>query len=146
MDNAELRTALSKHFAPEGFTTVESGDLDLELTNGAERWGLTLCADREEGMAYLGAFEAAMQRMVDAHQAGDANLRLGIGIAFGSTAGGQHPSYRRALKKYSNSIVFEDLGLHLFLVHENGAVMELEPSGINLFLRDLDRWIAAQKT
>jgi hypothetical protein len=97
-------------------------------------------------MAYLGAFEAAMQRMVDAHQAGDANLRLGIGIAFGSTAGGRHPSYRRALKKYSNSIVFEDLGLHLFLVHENGAVMELEPSGINLFLRDLDRWIAAQKT
>src|SRR3989304_9957955 len=114
MDNAELRTALSKHFAPEGFTTVESGDLDLELTNGAERWGLTLCADREEGMAYLGAFEAAMQRMVDAHQAGDANLRLGIGIAFGSTAGGPHPSFRRGGTKNFYTPLFFGFGVCLF--------------------------------
>jgi hypothetical protein len=106
---------------------------------------LVLCGERGKGMAYLGAFEVAMQKMVDAHQVQDGNLRLGIGVDFGSTAAGKHPSYRRALKKYSNSIVFEDLSLHLFLVQANGEVIELHPSGVNSVLRDLDRWIAAKR-
>ncbi len=145
MDIAELHRALAKHFAADAFMETEPGDLPLDLVvaKGAERWGLALCPDREEGMAYLGAFEAAMQKMMDSHQA-DASTKLGLGIAFGSAAAGKHPSYRRALKKYSNSIVFEDLGLHLFLVQDSGTVLELEPSKVNLFLRDLDRWIAAQ--
>jgi len=143
MDIAELRTALVKYFTGQGFTETKQAavGLDLAFEKGNERWGLALCPDRDEGMAYLGAFETAMQKIVDAHQA-DANMKMGLGIAFGSAAAGQHPSYRRAFKKYSNSIVFEDLGLHLFLVQTSRQVMELEPSGVNLFLRDLDRWIA----
>ena len=143
MDIAELRTALVKYFAGKGFMETEQAavGLDLAFAKGTERWGLALCPDRDEGMAFLGAFEAAMQKMVDAHQA-DANTKLGLGIAFGSAVAGQHPSYRRALKKYSNSIVFEDLGLYLSLVLDDDEVMELEPSEVNLFLRDLDRWIA----
>lgn len=143
MDISELRSALSKHFEREGFSTGDPGKLDMVLAKDGERWGLALCADREEGMAYLGAFEAAMQKMVDAHRA-DASMKLGLGISFGSTAAGLQPSYRRALKKYSNSIVFEDLGLYLFLVQDD-EVLELEPSQVNLFLRDLDRWIAARQ-
>ena len=142
MDISELRSALSKHFEREGFSTGDPGKLDLVLAKDGERWGLALCADREEGMAYLGAFEAAMQKMMDAHQASDGKMKLGLGVAFESAARGQHPSYRRALKKYSNSIVFEDLQLSLFLVENDGEVLELEPSGANLFLRDLDQWIA----
>jgi hypothetical protein len=148
MDISELRRALSKHLALDGYSETESSDLnfDLVMIMGADRWGLALCSDREEGMAYLGAFEAAMQKMVDAYQAGDGELKLGLGVAFGSAVRGQHPSYRRALKKYSNSIVFEDLGLHLFLVQNENEVMELEPAGVNLFLRNLDRWIALRTT
>lgn len=145
MDIAGLRGVLSKHFQDQGLLPTDPGKFDLAVAKGAERWGLALCPEREEGMAYLGSFEAAMQKMVDAHRARDAALHLGIGIDFGSTAAGKHPSYRPALKKYSNSIVFEDLGLHLFLVQDNGVVMELEPSGVNLFLRDLDRWIASRR-
>ena len=37
------------------------------------------------------------------------------------------------------------LGLHLFLVQNNAEVMDLPPSSVNLFLRDLDRWIAEQR-
>lgn len=145
MDIAEIRTALTRHLADQGFAETEKTEsLDLVMVKGKERWGLALCPDREEGMAYLGAFEAAMQKMVDAHQA-HANMKLGLGIAFGSAVARQHPSYRRALKKYSNSIVFEDLGLHLFLVQANGEVIELQPSGVNPFLRDLDGWIATNR-
>ncbi|MCL5429651.1 MAG: hypothetical protein M1347_07645 [Chloroflexi bacterium] len=145
MDISELRSALSKHFQADGFTEIESDGLDLVLIKDTERWGFALCPDREEGMAYLGAFEAAMQKIVDAHQATETSLRLGLGIAFGSAAAGQNPSYRRALKKYSNSILFEDMNVHVFLVQNNAEVMDLPPSSINLFLRDLDRWIAGQK-
>ena len=148
MDIPELRAALLRHFKAQGFVedTNQSAGLHLNLQRGDERWGLALCPDKTEGMAYLGAFEAAMQKIVDAKQRGEKKLRLGLGIAFASTAQGKSPSYRRALKKYSNSIVFEDLGLHLFLVTGEGAVDELIPQEVNPFLRDLNRWIAKQQS
>jgi hypothetical protein len=144
VDLSQLRQTLATYFEAEGYEPRQSQDLDMQFSNGTENWGLALCADREEGMAYLGAFEAAMQKVIDAKQSDGGKTKFGLGIAFGSTAAGKHPSYRRALKKYSNSIVFEDLGLHILLVDESGRVIELEPSGVNLFLRDLDRWIAAR--
>ncbi len=147
MDVSELQAALVKYFAGQSFTETEQtfAGVDLAFEKGNERWNLALCADREEGMAYLGAFEAAMQKMVDLNQAPIPEVKLGLGIAFGSAAAGKHPSYRRALKKYSNSVVFEDLNLYLFLVDNDGEILELEPSGVNPFLRDLDRWIVARQ-
>ncbi len=44
----------------------------------------------------------------------------------------------------SNSIVFEDLGLSLFLVTGEQAVDVLTPLEVNPFLRNLDRWIAGR--
>jgi hypothetical protein len=143
MDLAQLRSALANHFAQDGL--IEAAEtpagLDIGFQKGAEIWGLALCPDREGGTAYLGAFEAAMQKVVDARRSGPEPMRLGLGLAFESTAGGQSPSYRRALKKYSNSIVFEDLGLHLLLITSTQAVDVLAPEEVNPFLRDLDRWI-----
>ena len=147
MDIPELRAALLRHFKAQGFVedTNQSAGLDLNFQRGDERWGLALCPDKTEDLAYLGAFEAAMQKIVDAKQRGEKKLRLGLGIAFASTAQGKSLSYRRALKKYSNSIVFEDLGLHLFFVTGDQAVDVLDPQEINPFLRDLDKWIAARR-
>ncbi|MEX1248420.1 MAG: hypothetical protein WEA61_08050 [Anaerolineales bacterium] len=142
MDIGELRAALSKHLSSQSYQTLaKAGDLDLALVIGGERWGFALCSDREEGMAYLGSFEAAMQRLLDARRA-QPDLKLGLGIAFASTAAGQHPSYRRTLKKYSNSIVFEDLGISLFLIKSEDDILVLAPGEVNSFLRDLDIWIA----
>lgn len=146
MDVGELHLALTRHFAAKGFVERPADSLGLGLlfAGGAERWGLALCPDREEGMAYLGAFEAAMQRAVDARQKAGEDLKLGLGVAFASTAAGQSPSYRRALKKYSNSIVFEDLGLSLFLVTGEQTMEVLAPMDVNPFLRNLDTWIAGR--
>jgi hypothetical protein len=73
------------------------------------------------------------------------DLQLGIALGFASTAGGEETSYRRALKKYSNSVVFEDLELSLFLVQDPQRVIVLRPAEVNAFLRDLNTWIAGQK-
>lgn len=147
MDLSDLRAALASHFVVQGFTPAGGSSLalDLEVTNGAERTGLALCPDREEGMAYLGTFEAAMQRLVDAHRTQPA-LKLGLGLASASMAASQHPSYRRALKKYSNSIVFEDLGISLYLIKSEDDIVALAPAEVNAFLRDLDQWIAKKTT
>lgn len=146
MDNSELRGRLLTQFYEQDFELGAAQPLNLDLLffKDQEAWGLVLCPDREEGMAYLGAFEAAMQRVVDARQA-DSKLKLGLGLAFASTAQGQAPSYRRALKKYSNSIVFEDLGLYLFLITGEKAIDVLAPKEVNPFLRGLEKWIAERK-
>jgi hypothetical protein len=146
MDVGELHLALNRHFAAKGFIEqpAESLGLDLLFESDAERWGLALCPDRKEGMAYLGAFEAAMQRAVDARQKAGEDLKLALGVAFASTAAGQSPSYRRALKKYSNSIVFEDLGLSLFLVTSEEVIHVLAPEEVNPFLRNLNSWIVGR--
>lgn len=144
MDSLELSQALIKHFVPQGFAAPKEkpSGLDLVLSKADERWGFALCPEREEGTAFLGAFEAAMQRLIDA-RAADPQRLLGLALAFGSTATGQHPSYRRALKKYSNSIVFEDLEISLYLITNEDDVIVLAPAEVNKYLRGLDRRIAS---
>lgn len=143
MDQQDLRAALVAHFP--GCTIETDPVLDLALSHHGARWGFALCEDREGGVAYLGAFETAMQRLVDARKAQSDGLHLGLAIAFASTAAGQHPSYRRALKKYSNSVVFEDLGLSLYLIRGEADLVVLSPQEINPFLRELDDWISRQR-
>jgi hypothetical protein len=151
VDAAGLKQALVAHFALQDSAAwqsdfqIDNTTLDLHLHNEKETWGIVFCPDKADGAGYFGAFEAAMQRVVDARRAGPADLQLGMAVAFASTAHGQSPSYRRALKKYSNSVVFEDLGLHLFLVTGEKAVDVLKPAEVNGFMRDLDKWIAEQK-
>jgi hypothetical protein len=148
VDAAELKQLLGFHFSSDPVEQKAAFGCDLLLQKGDVQWGIVFCPDKTDGTGYLGAFEAAMQRIVDARREGPADLQLGMAVAFASTANGQSPSYRRALKKYSNSIVFEDLGLHLFLVTGEKAVDVLKPNEVNMFMRDLDKWIAtrAQKS
>jgi hypothetical protein len=144
MNAAELRSAAIVHFEREGYAAAEDAKIKLPLllSNGSQRWGLALCAEHPDALAYLGGFEAAMQAIIEAAQLQRADLKLGIALDFASTAGGQDRSYRRALKKYSNSIVFEDLNLSLFLVRAAHEVLTLNPPDVNAFLRDLNRFIA----
>jgi len=45
------------------------------------------------------------------------------------------------LKKYSNSIVFTDLNIHLLLVRDDCSVEHLTPEAVNPFLRNLNRYL-----
>jgi hypothetical protein len=96
-------------------------------------------------MAYLKQFEAAMGLLVDTQAKSDSPLKLGLALAFNSTQRGETRSYRRALKKYTSSVVFTDLNIHLLFVRDDASVEVLPPEAINPFLRDLNRWIAGQK-
>jgi hypothetical protein len=148
MDAAALRQALLAHFGASAEVNEERLGLDLLLVDdGGERWGFALCPDQPEELAYLAAFEAAMQQAIAARQVqGPGELHLGLALGFASAAAGEAASYRRALKKYSNSIVFEDLELSLFLVQSPQSIIVLAPGEANPFLRDLNRWIAEHRS
>jgi hypothetical protein len=146
VDELELGVAVARFLTEKGYTLDAEGNplVDLSLSKSNERMGVVLAPDHADEPGYPRGFEEAMRMVVDARRA-DEGLALTLCIAFESTAAGRKPSYRRALKKYSSSIVFEDLQLSLFLVTSPKKIMDLRPHQVNPFLQNLDTWIATGK-
>ncbi|MDA1330450.1 MAG: hypothetical protein DWG76_07730 [Chloroflexi bacterium] len=108
---------------------------------------IALCADQSGDIEFLKSFEASMQALIEARQ-GSGRLSgnpLWIVLNFDRVLAGERLSYRRALKKYTNSIVFEDVGIGLMLVGVE-RVERIQPYEVNNFLRGLDEQIARQKS
>lgn len=143
MDTHSLLVALGTHFAALVAAAPPPRGL-LRFEDGSQAWALALCPEQPTAADYLLAFERSMQALVEAAAAGDGE-RLGLALDLASTERGVPASYRRALKKYSNSIVFEDLGISLLLARADGSLLALAPGEAKAFLRDLNRWIAAQR-
>lgn len=146
MDAAVLTAAVQAQMAARGGLPLPPppGGPQLRFGGPGDGWLFGLAADQAEPEAYLHAFEAALQRLLTAAGTG-AGEQLGLALAFGSTAAGEPRSYRRALKKYSRSVIFEDLSIHLWLFLTPGELIELAPAAVGPFLQDLNRWIAARK-
>jgi hypothetical protein len=142
MTPSELTAALQSWAAAQNLTLTESGNLLYAEPDG---WRIALAPDVPDEMDYLKQFEQAMGLLVAAQAETESQLNLGLALAFSSTQRGETLSYRRALKKYSSSVVFTDLNIHLLFVRDDASVEVLPPEAINPFLRDLNRWIAGQK-
>ena len=148
MDTNALRFAIETYFREKDFELLEkeiNQQIDLRFGNAEAQWAIALCADQASEMGYLKAFESGMQALIS-HKQKQSDAELALALSFESTLRGQMQSYRRALNKYSNSIVFEDLGIHLFLVRESGELEHFPPNLVNSFLAKLNAGIAAQKS
>lgn len=148
MDDKTLRSAIERYFREKDFELLEkeiNQQIDLRFGNEEAQWAITLCADQTSEMGYLKAFEGGMQALISRKQK-QSDAELALALSFESTLRGQMHSYRRALNKYSNSIVFEDLDIHLLLVRESGELEHFPPYQVNAFLRKLNARIAAQKS
>jgi hypothetical protein len=98
---------------------------------------LCLCAEAADARAYLQSFERSMQALIDARTSGDGfEAYLVIDVEALERKGA--PSYRAALKKYSNAIVFEDLRIGVILVGAK-KITKLLPGEVNGYLRALDK-------
>lgn len=146
MDKSELRAEVLASCYPNAAPQFAEDTYDtfLIVDGNGKRWTLAFCPDNADAAGYLLAFERGMQALIEA-AASDASHQLGLALAFGSTESRQPISYRRALKKYSNSIVFEDLGIHLLLARSEKRVMMLPPGEVSAFLHKLDRWIVGER-
>jgi len=146
MNDELILKALTDFFGERGFTLVEPQGYTVRFGSGEQRWQLALCADQKEEMDSLRAFEAGMQRLIAIRQGSgeESGDKLGLALSFGPVLAAERGSYRRALKKYTNSIVFEDMGIALLLVSKGGV--ELVPANaVNEFLWGLDERIRAER-
>lgn len=134
MKIVELVSILEAHFGQPA-AAVASEQVRFALVEGD--WVVALCAGRGTALEHLATFERALQLLLEAREAEAPRVRLGLAVDVAAIERGEQPSYRKALKKYSSSIVFEDVGVALFLIAP-GKLKFLEPSQINSFLRDLD--------
>ena len=148
MDETNLAKAVALTLAAEeGALQFASGAERLTgrlISNDGSRWMIALLSEQASQVAHLKRFEAGMQQLIEQAQViqGDAGGRLALAIAFDSTLTGERNSYRRALKKYSNSIVFEDVGIHLLLISQRRGSELVKPNEVNVYLAELDEHIA----
>ena len=98
---------------------------------------LAICFQARGAAEHLMAFEQAMQALLDARQKSDSSEAY-IVLDVEAIEHREAPSYRAALKKYSNSIVFVDLQIGLLLVGSRG-VSKILPEDVNGYLRNLDK-------
>jgi hypothetical protein len=94
--------------------------------------------------AHIRAFEDAMDELV-VLGAGQPAPALGLALPFEPVERGESASYRRALKKYTNSVVFENIHLALLLVRAGQPLEVIAPDAVNAFLAGLNAHIAAFK-
>jgi hypothetical protein len=84
------------------------------------------------------AFDQAVARAIEDTRSAPAGGRQALCIPLGSKAPWFPLPLQRAMKKYSNSIVFEDLELSLWLVSDQSTVEIIPPASVNNYLRNLD--------
>lgn len=139
----DVLSRVQEHFANLGFAPhAQLGQpalLILESPSGHRRWVVAILGKESNGEAHLKSFETAMQSLIDYRQnlLADEQTRLGLAMPFGNAPNRHAPSYRRALKKYSNSIIFEDLDIHLILLNPAKKPKLLVPEEVNEYLRAL---------
>lgn len=133
-----MLAAAQHHFVDSGLPHTAAG-LTI-LPRHGQPIGLAVLPAQADGMAYLRAFEDGMQALLAARQQ-QPGLELALVVDM-QPALEQAASYRAALKKYSNSVVFEDVGIGLLLLSSRQPVW-LPPAEVCPFLRQLDRWLLA---
>jgi len=152
MDINTLRSQTETFFVEKGYSVGESEPgqaFDLLFSKEETVWGIALLADHVFGDVYLRSFEEAMQALISDRQhdkRAPREKKLALALAFDSTLEGLALSYRRSLNKYSNSIIFVDLDIHLLTVQDGNSIQHYTPELVNEFLRNLNSLIATKKS
>ena len=93
---------------------------------------------------HIRAFEAGMDQLM-AVAVDEPGVSLALALPFDAVERGEANSYRRALKKYTRSVVFENIQLWLLLVRAGLPVEPVAPHEVNAFLAGLNAHVAAFK-
>lgn len=148
MKTSAVHQSVMHWLASQGYAGVR----DSKQVNSLRTWGhdaewyVVLRGDENKVFDYVHAFDDAVNAVISTDQAvTDLPRKLAIAIAFSSTLRGGRHSYARGLRKYSNSIIFTDLAIHLLLVRDDLSVEMILPEDVNEFLRDLNTLIVASK-
>ena len=139
MEHTRLIEALETFWGAPFDWHENAKSITLDLKDKEVR--LSICFQARESTEHLMAFEQAMQALLDARKKSDSREDY-IVLDVEAIERKEAPSYRAALKKYSNSVVFVDLQIGLLLVGSRG-VSKILPENVNNHLRNLDKYFRA---
>ena len=123
-----------------------------EVLSQVEAWAhaqpgrrVVALGEQADFASHIRAFEGAMSDLIALNNE-DPTMSLGLALPFDPVERRAEFSYRRALKKYTHAVIFEDLGLSLLLVRAGRPLQVISPDGVNRFLAGLNEMIAAGAT
>ncbi len=142
MDYLSLQSTLLQWLLANGYASLarendHPQEADLVVGQHGISWSLYLVDGRPgEGSAATRSFDSAVGRVVRDARSAPAGRQFALCLRLPPAGERLQLHLVRALKKYSNSIVFEDLQLGLWLVFNPGYVEIIAPAAANAFLRD----------
>lgn len=145
MDESQTLNVLKRWFEKKGFRTQKNtksntfNKIDLIALNELEEWLIEVKGDYEKGTAqYSVNFDTGIGQLLKSITKLNRKLKYAICIPFSKTERGERLSYRLILKKYSKSIAFELLNIHLILVRDDESVEVINPNNVRSFFVNIN--------
>ncbi|MCK4232927.1 hypothetical protein KAX75_00740 [candidate division WOR-3 bacterium] len=151
MNEGMVKNILSQWFEERGFETQENvqinseNKVDLIAKKENVEWIVEVKGDYDAHTEqYTVNFDTGMGQSLKSISKLDNETKYAICIPFSRTERGEKLSYRLILKKYSKSMVFEVLNIHIILVRDDESVEVIPPKDVQTFLRKIDPGIRAK--
>jgi len=153
MREEEVQEIIKNWFKGRSFEVLENIQIDSEnkvevdliAKKGNEEWIIEVKGDYDRNTAqYNVNFDTGMGQILKSITTLNNEIRYAICIPFSRTERGEKLSYRLILKKYSKSIVFEVLNIHVILVRDDESVEVIPPKDVRAFLRNIEPKIRAR--
>ena len=145
MKEKEVQKILKGWFENKEFKVIENvkvnseNSVDLVATKESEKWIIEVKGDYDRNTAqYDVNFDTGMGQLLKSITIIDDKTKYAICIPFSRTERGEKLSYRLILKKYSKSIIFEILNIHLILIRDDESVEIISPNNVRKFLTSID--------
>ena len=145
MKEKEVQKVLKEWFENKGFKVIENvkvnseNCVDLVATKENEKWIIEVKGDYDRNTAqYNVNFDTDMGQLLKSITIIDDKTKYAICIPFSRTERGEKLSYRLILKKYSKSIIFGILNIHLILIRDDESVEIISPKNIIKFLTSIN--------
>lgn len=148
MKESHVKDILKKWFKNGGYEILDSDEnsqidsevkVDLIAKKGDEYWIIEAKGDYDRNTSqYNVNFDTGMGQLLKSISKLDTKTKYAISIPYSRTERGEKLSYRLILKKYSKSVIFEVLNIHIILVRDDESVEIIPPKDVRPFLGTID--------
>ena len=144
MKEDEVQEALGDWFQQQGYFVRKevdigfSSEIDLVAKSENEEWLVEVKGDYGKTAQYTVNFDTGIGQLLKNMSRLDKQTKYAIGIPISTTERGEKLSYRLILPKYSKSLAFESLNIHLLLVRDDRSVEVIIPSRVIDFLHSIN--------
>ena len=148
MKESHVKDILKKWLKDGGYEVLDSDEnsqidsevkVDLIAKKGDEYWIIEAKGDYDRNTSqYNVNFDTGMGQLLKSISKLDSKTKYAIAIPFSRTERGEKLSYRLILNKYSKSVIFEVLNIHIILVRDDESVEIILPKDVISFLSTID--------